>query len=647
MSRLPVPGADAGVWAEILNDFLEVSLANDGTLNANTVGTMQIQNASITDQQIDSVSQSKVTNLQIDMNSLSGKNVSLVTKASGFIQNMLSPLVTLTTPSTIRLDHVYDVSYTGPVSGSFDLLGVSPATVQLCPIVITTPVGTIPDSYFGTVTGAITNYSGLTNGPYTVQSYKTTDMAYEQPSSTTVNDDGTFILDLSTTPDTRAGTWSFALLDTDSNPVGQPWPQVTSYTDLILQHSVVTDTTYPVSSVPLTTDGQFSFLATRVGLKLFQIVDSSSAILAQSVAPVTNVRSYLVAAGEPGYGTSFPTYSYTYDQSIALLAMLAEGNLAQAQTLAAGLLAVQTTSGAQAGGFPFSAPQLSLSYSSPYYRTGAHAFATYALLAYVAACPEDTTSDYQGAITQAFSYIATQLSTSGTAAGLYLGGSGEYTDPPGQPEIFNQSYNVAWAATEHNLDVWQAFNLAARVLGDSSYQTLANTLEANIMSLLWDSKNQRFYQGMDPTGPDSSDPLDMHSWGGIWLCNTGRTDLAAQVLSETSLAPFVVTDAGVTGYTSAYASGGYPGIIPSVWSEGTFGVALAFLALGDTVNWQATVDGIAGGQRPDGSFRYVTETDTTYEFTVSESTIGAAWAILAVLGCGIWGITAPRSSSTD
>ena len=33
MSRLPISGSDDGVWGDILNDFLSVSLNADGTLN--------------------------------------------------------------------------------------------------------------------------------------------------------------------------------------------------------------------------------------------------------------------------------------------------------------------------------------------------------------------------------------------------------------------------------------------------------------------------------------------------------------------------------------------------------------------------------------------------------------------------------------
>jgi hypothetical protein len=41
MARLPVVGGDAGNWGTILNTFLQVSHASDGTLNSNVVGAAQ------------------------------------------------------------------------------------------------------------------------------------------------------------------------------------------------------------------------------------------------------------------------------------------------------------------------------------------------------------------------------------------------------------------------------------------------------------------------------------------------------------------------------------------------------------------------------------------------------------------------------
>src|ERR1035441_8551304 len=39
MSRLPIPGQDDNVWGEILNDFLEVSLNADGTIQPGALAT--------------------------------------------------------------------------------------------------------------------------------------------------------------------------------------------------------------------------------------------------------------------------------------------------------------------------------------------------------------------------------------------------------------------------------------------------------------------------------------------------------------------------------------------------------------------------------------------------------------------------------
>jgi hypothetical protein len=41
MARLPIVGGDAGNWGTILNTFLQVSHASDGTLNSNVVGATQ------------------------------------------------------------------------------------------------------------------------------------------------------------------------------------------------------------------------------------------------------------------------------------------------------------------------------------------------------------------------------------------------------------------------------------------------------------------------------------------------------------------------------------------------------------------------------------------------------------------------------
>jgi hypothetical protein len=53
--RLPTPGQDDGTWGVILNDFLQVSHNNDGTLQTSVVGTGQLQNGAVTSSKLGTV----------------------------------------------------------------------------------------------------------------------------------------------------------------------------------------------------------------------------------------------------------------------------------------------------------------------------------------------------------------------------------------------------------------------------------------------------------------------------------------------------------------------------------------------------------------------------------------------------------------
>jgi len=52
MARLPQPGADDGVWGDILNDFLKVSLKTDGTIQDDVITAAQVQDNSLTGSQL-------------------------------------------------------------------------------------------------------------------------------------------------------------------------------------------------------------------------------------------------------------------------------------------------------------------------------------------------------------------------------------------------------------------------------------------------------------------------------------------------------------------------------------------------------------------------------------------------------------------
>lgn len=438
-----------------------------------------------------------------------------------------------------------------------------------------------------------------------------------------------------------SGTFSLSGVSYATRPAD--WPSPATYVGLEVQSWAITDTEYLVARQPARADHTFAFGSTQPGRKMFVLWDTTDEIPIAVHVPLTgNVRSYLVAPGQPGYGTAFAYQSYLYDQAMCLVAAIAEGRATMARQLVGGLLRFQTPAGTNAGGFVLSGQQLSPDYGDPVYRTGAHAIATYALLAYMQAYPGDNDEDYRAAALSALGWLSTQKAASGPQAGLFRGGAGVYESPG---EALDCGAQIRGCATEHQFDVWHAFIKAALVLQDESWSDNAAELAEAIWSVLYDPARRRFHQGYEPgSGPDTGDPLDMHSWAAIWADRCGRPDVAGAVLNQAALGPFEVSQDGVTGYQPEYASdpsGDYPGATPTIWSEGTFFTAYAFRRLGQDPTAEAIIAGIDPAQQPDGSFAYCSVHDPAYELTPSQCVIGPAWAIMAGLGAGIWDESPP------
>jgi hypothetical protein len=564
-------------------------------------------------------------------------------RAVQFIKSMMRPSLRIGSDAKIRPDVVWPADYIGTVTGSFDIPMTGEATGPGTPLTVATPVGAIADSFRGIVTGALA--AGVAPaGSMTVQAYKRSDTDYIMPSVTTVDSTtGFWTLDLSTTPDWQAGQWVFALL-VGGLQYGRKWPYGTSYNNIRVENRVITDTSYLVGPTtdairPAQISGRFSFEYTLQGRKEFRLSRPDGSVLAQ-YAPLTGcARSYLVGVGEPGYGTEFINQTYSYDQALVLLAMIASGERETAAQAARGLLLLQQKTGVEVGGFRFSGSQLSPENGDEAYRTGAHCFCLYALLAYYQAWPDDGGQNFVSSITAAMTWLDRYLDTNG----LYLGGKGVYTGGG----AFNPNISITWAATEHNIDAWFCWDLAYTIFGTGTYQTKANASKAAIMSQLWRDDLGRFLQGMGPGAvPDYGDPLDCHSWGAMLLVAIGEPVKASQIMTDEMLAPFKFTIDGLTGYAPAYADDpAYPDATPTVWSEGTFGVALAFLALEDRARWTITMQQMMAGQEKDGSYRYVSVKNVPYEWTNSKAVIGCAWGIMAQAGHGIWKVEAtPRGS---
>ena len=444
-------------------------------------------------------------------------------------------------------------------------------------------------------------------------------------------------------PDYPPG-WSGAMSGTFALRDGTPTITGDEYDGYSVESHVITDVDYLIESQPAKADGTFSFATAQPGEKRFVLRrDADGASLADTRKPYLNVRSYVVNEGQPGWGTAFVQQSYVYDQAVALCAAVALGRGPLAQRLAQGLLLQQTSGGIHDGGFVFSSRQEAPTYGDTAYRTGAHAIAVYALLTYLAAYPNDRSRDFMGAATRAVTFMQYQIDPTRQ---LVTGGWGVYTPDGSGGQDFDPDVKLTWMSLEHNFDAYHAFKLADAVIG--GYSGAADSIGNAIQTLLWDPTNGRYLQGLkEDDEQDTADPLDAHSWGAIFCASYGDDARARAIMAPAQLAPYAFTRAtpegvSATGYSVNYDEPGYPGAVPTVWSEGTFGVAYAWARLNETANWQKVMDGIVPSQAIDGSYYYVTDSDPSQDLYPYHSTVGAAWSILAALGHGIWGFPGDR-----
>ncbi|WP_375486983.1 hypothetical protein [uncultured Jatrophihabitans sp.] len=525
-------------------------------------------------------------------------------RAWSWIESQRGSGTVVTSASTITARQSYSDDWTGAVSGTFAPRGVSSPVTDTASIVVDSPTQ-VPDDYAGTVSGHITLAPSANR--WIVQVYRDTDTGRTQvPLQTLVAPDGTFTVNLGAVSNPPAGTWALGLLDATNSyaPAGTPWPGAT-YDHWQVRAYVVTDTAYLVAEQPARADGTFSFPSSRPGAKVFQLVDTSTnAVLAEQAPDFGLVRSF--AGG---------TRVYTYDQALTVLTATALG--ADATSFTAGLINLQ----AGDGGFRESADVRNPAAGSAIERTGISAVATYALLRRAQTMSASDPS--RAAVVRAARAGLSWLLGRRRADGLVGAGTGDYSadgtvDPSARP---------AWVSTEHNLDTWQALHLAASVLQDPGYASDAATLDTAIVGTLWNGAAGRFLQGLAPNGsPDTTDPLDVSSWGALFLLAAGHPALAAQAAAH--LDAFASTASG-TGYRAYYPQPAFPAAPANVWVEGSAGVAVARARGGDATRSAQDLANIAALQRSDGSFPYATRADDETGMSTQSSVTATAWFVLA------------------
>lgn len=381
--------------------------------------------------------------------------------------------------------------------------------------------------------------------------------------------------------------------------------------ELQVEALVVTDRAYSIAFTPVEADGTFTFPWSHPGSKVYRLVDPATGeVLAEQAPDHGLVRSYDVPDGHHLHGRSF-----SYDQALTLVTALSLGELAVADRLADGLLSLQTDGGPQDGGFVTSAAALHPAGAVAEYRTGNHALATYALLRYLRDGSPDPAARAQAleGAERALEWLLARQAVDGPLAGLVRGGYGWYATGG-----FDPSYELPWASTEHNVDAWHTFRLADEVLGHVGAADAAAVLHDAILERLWSSEEGRFWQGRSPDGPDPGHALDVSSWGALFLRAAGHQAQAAQAMAN--IGWYASTHAGASGFAPVP----FPAE-PIVWVEGTAGVALAQLRLGQDA--APTLAALAPAAT-DGIYPGATRGDEWLSMTSAPAVGGATWVLL-------------------
>ncbi|HGW7956407.1 TPA: phage tail protein [Escherichia coli] len=387
---------------------------------------------------------------------------------------------------------------------------------------------------------------------------------------------------------------------------------------------------YQVSSVALESDGTFSFARSWTGAKSFKLYRTSNNGLVTVWEDPLCIRSYRMPsdAGDETVRV-MKDRTYTYDQAVSAIALMAQGN-SQVEQFVRGLCAIVGSGGSE-GSVPFFVNRMSAQTSSQYYRTGNAAWVAYALAYYLQKYPDGEMAVVaRDKLTQCAEWIETfRVADSGDIRyGLYTSGSGRYLDG-----VFYPDFKADWCTSEHQFDLWFLFDLMGRA-GFTGYAEKAKALADAIMEKLWVEGEGRFYAGMRTTGPDKASPLDCASWGGLFVSNI---DMEKARRCFTYLDRFWYATHDATGYTPYHPEYGYPNKQRGVWVEGSAGVALLARRLGD----DATAMDILARLAPLRTrYGYIDSSDypDNDDMPPWPSSCNTAWMILACDPQGFWNV---------
>ncbi len=232
--------------------------------------------------------------------------------------------------------------------------------------------------------------------------------------------------------------------------------------------------------------------------------------------------------------------------------------------------------------------------------------------------------------------------------GLFTGGEGSYiykknVETNNLEEVFAPG-SIQWASMEHNIDIYFFLRDLARLTGSKKFNSSANLLKQSISEKSWNEQIGQLNRGHRLDGPDSAKALDCSSWGAMFLLAIGENKKAKIALESSS--KYQVNLNGYIGYKPYIDLPLYeepeinslffpedPGKnwneLPMIWPEGSLGVAMAQIKIGDKVKAEQILKSMIHLQDSEGGLPYATE-NLKFQFSKNPSVAGTAWLVMAI-----------------
>jgi hypothetical protein len=335
-----------------------------------------------------------------------------------------------------------------------------------------------------------------------------------------------------------------------------------------------------------------------------------------------------------------------YDNALASILLDAAGRHEQAGRILEALALLQRDDGS----LPFSFSIDRAEDAPRYVRSGALAWVGYAAVEYLNSAAG---GPGRAAIVTMAHRIASYLESRRVARpgdprrGLVTGGEGnlvyDVTDG-GVAEDFAPAA-VDWVSVEHNIDAFFFLRDLGRLTRRPAYSDAADDIARALIARAWDPGAGQFRRGVVARGLDPALPLDCASWGSLFLVAAGEPERAEAALATaderfasrdpaTGIAghrPYAAgplfEDAAVAKHYAARGATTDWARAPSVWPEGSAGVALAALRLGHRERAAAILEELERLRDASGGIPMMTA-DVPYEFDRKPSVAAVAWVEL-------------------